>query len=486
MDSKTSISRLADCPAGKIPYLEGELRDRFRDWLTEHGPLAVVSDNEVRLFQDFGLRREADGQLVLFEKIDIDTHHEVPDCLLSELGQRATEAANMRLRLLLLDKLRESTGRDYRMLDLARIAPYMFSPEPFRPICLPYAAALQKASQALRAMLDKQVAKLCAKALPGGASLVLYNAIVRNRTGWQEMLETAPGLLPVAAQAIERHWLPSDGQVQQQLKAAILQEGYAARDWRMLTRLPLSHTRWILQQHGLEACLKIAQHWAQVNAGSPPAELFRRGAEACLDPYRPLAIPDWFDRGALAEYPARQAADTDKAFLHREYPDALDWLRAYLAAGGQPDKQQRRAGWHWIARQSAAWHEEAVRMAARMKGARSHACDHWESLVAAYWDGEYEVVPLLTRADLAAEGLRMHHCVGGYSRQCYAGYSRIFSIRLAGKTLATAEINYYADRRWRLGQVRGPCNAEAPAAILAVAQRLAARYTGESLARKTT
>lgn len=486
MNPETFIPRLADCPAGKIPYLEGELRDRFRDWLTEHGPLAVISDNEVRLFKDSGLRREADGRLVLFEQIDIDTHHEVPDCLLSELGQRAAEAAYMRLRLLLLDKLRQSTGRDYRMLDLARIAPYMFSPEAFRSICRPYEAALQKAGQALRAMLDKKVAKLCAKAMPGGASLALYNAIVGNRRCWEEMLEAAPGLLPVAAQAIERHWLPADGEVQQQLKAAVLQEGCAARDWRMLASLPLSHTRWILQQHGLEACLKMAQHWAQVNAGIPPLDLFRRSAETCLALYRPLTIPDWFDRAALVEYPARQAANTDKPFLRREYVDALDWLRTYLAAGGQPDKQQRRAGWHWIDHQSAAWHEEAVRMAARIKDARSHPGDRWESLVTAYRDGEYEIVPLLTSADLAAEGRRMHNCVGSYDHQCYAGYTRIFSIRQAGKPLATAEINYYHDRRWRLGQVRGPCNTGAPAAILAVAQRLAARYTGESLAQKTT
>jgi hypothetical protein len=486
MEPETSIRRLADCPAGKIPYLEGELRERFRDWLTAHGPLAVISDNEVRLFKDFGLRRDADGRLVLFEQIDIDTHHEVPDCLLSELGQRAVEAANMRLRLLLLDKLRQFTGRDYRMLDLARIVPYTLSPEPFRSICMPYEDALQKAALALRGMLDKQVAKLCAKAMPGRATLTLYNAMVRNRACWDEILESAPGLLPVAAHAIERHWLPPDGMVLQQLKVAVLREGYAARDWRMLARLPLSHTRWIMEQHGLEACLKMAQHWAWVNAGIPPADLFRRSAETCLALYRKLTIPDWFDRAALTEYPARQAANTDKPFLRREYVDALDWLRTYLEAGGQPDKQQRRAGWHWIDRQSAAWHEEAVRMAARMEEARSHPGDHWESLVTAYGDGEYEIVPLLTRAELAAEGRRMHNCVGSYDLPCYAGYTRIFSIRQAGKPLATAELTYCWDRRWRLGQVRGPCNTGAPAAILAVAQRLAARYTGESLAQKTT
>jgi hypothetical protein len=51
-----------------------------------------------------------------------------------------------------------------------------------------------------------------------------------------------------------------------------------------------------------------------------------------------------------------------------------------------------------------------------------------------------EIVELTVPGDLFLEGKTMRHCVDGYGDACYSGKSRIFSLRLQGKSLATAEL----------------------------------------------
>jgi hypothetical protein len=56
-------------------------------------------------------------------------------------------------------------------------------------------------------------------------------------------------------------------------------------------------------------------------------------------------------------------------------------------------------------------------------------------------DKGIEAVPLGNAAELAEEGQRMQHCVGGYWRHCFLGESHIVSLRKPnGESLSTLEI----------------------------------------------
>lgn len=86
---------------------------------------------------------------------------------------------------------------------------------------------------------------------------------------------------------------------------------------------------------------------------------------------------------------------------------------------------------------------------------------------------------LLSPGELAKEGEEMHHCVGSYWPECIAG-DRIFALRLADGERATAQYHPIVggdagdDPRYRLVQLRGPCNRKPSAAMFAWARTVAA------------
>ena len=87
---------------------------------------------------------------------------------------------------------------------------------------------------------------------------------------------------------------------------------------------------------------------------------------------------------------------------------------------------------------------------------------------------------------LAREGEAMHHCVGGYWQRCVDG-DRIFALRLADGERATAQYapriveGGVADTRYRLVQLRGPCNRDVSAAMRGFAQWVEIRLNAEGL-----
>ncbi|MCX8017335.1 MAG: HIRAN domain-containing protein, partial [Rhodocyclaceae bacterium] len=86
---------------------------------------------------------------------------------------------------------------------------------------------------------------------------------------------------------------------------------------------------------------------------------------------------------------------------------------------------------------------------------------------------------LLSPQELAAEGEAMHHCVGGYWMQAVAG-DRLFALTLADGERATAQYHpkfceeVAQDMRYRLVQLRGPCNRQTSRAMQAWAARIEA------------
>ncbi|MEQ1437993.1 HIRAN domain-containing protein [Fontimonas sp. SYSU GA230001] len=103
---------------------------------------------------------------------------------------------------------------------------------------------------------------------------------------------------------------------------------------------------------------------------------------------------------------------------------------------------------------------------------------------------------LLSPAELAREGEELRHCVGSYWPDCVAG-DRIFALRLADGERATAQYHPSLhdesphDTRYRLVQLRGPCNGEvspamtAWAAVVAVALNAPSRQEARRAALET-
>ncbi len=84
----------------------------------------------------------------------------------------------------------------------------------------------------------------------------------------------------------------------------------------------------------------------------------------------------------------------------------------------------------------------------------------WDSALATFEVGGYQVVPLTSSWALRQEGCGMQHCVGGYDEMCAKGRARVFSIRdLLGHRVATVAL-IFQDDDWHLEQIKGLANAD--------------------------
>lgn len=85
----------------------------------------------------------------------------------------------------------------------------------------------------------------------------------------------------------------------------------------------------------------------------------------------------------------------------------------------------------------------------------------------------FEIVPLRSGEDLIEEGTLMRHCVPSYMRDILAARSCIYSVRNAGRRVATLELaSGYGPAVVK--QIKGPCNARVRNDVLAAANAFAA------------
>jgi hypothetical protein len=82
-----------------------------------------------------------------------------------------------------------------------------------------------------------------------------------------------------------------------------------------------------------------------------------------------------------------------------------------------------------------------------------------------FWPDEIEIdeftfVALRSGRQLMLEGRRMKHCVGSYIRDVMKGFSRIYSVRIEAKRVATVQFS-----EQRLAQAKGPCNRPVSKAV---------------------
>lgn len=145
------------------------------------------------------------------------------------------------------------------------------------------------------------------------------------------------------------------------------------------------------------------------------------------------------------------------------------------------------------------WHAALGRQMAEQKVATGLGVGFTDAVDYAPFSNEpvtvdgFVFAPLRSCEDLYIEGAAMRHCVASYSQAVIAGRSRIFSVRQAGRRVATLELgrplqmgrevsvaldgrHYYAtidsssagpSLGWRMVQLKGPCNSRPQAGVAA-------------------
>lgn len=89
----------------------------------------------------------------------------------------------------------------------------------------------------------------------------------------------------------------------------------------------------------------------------------------------------------------------------------------------------------------AVWHRRAASIAA-MRHERRADRPGWPAICQPWLnpDGDHEIIPLTTAADLVEEGNVLEHCVGSYYEPCRRGDRQILSLRRNGAHAATIEL----------------------------------------------
>jgi hypothetical protein len=183
-----------------------------------------------------------------------------------------------------------------------------------------------------------------------------------------------------------------------------------------------------------------------------------------------------------------------KRFLSGDMQLAWDWFRnqgrdAGVRFAGEEDAARplvltKHSTWASVMRSQHEWHatraererqrREANQQAHQAWQARQDART-WESALADCEVSGVQVLPLTTGRALREEGEQMAHCVGGYVDACARGGSRIFALA-HGAARATVELVQAGKQGWKVRQVFGPRNSEAPKPLAEAARALAKRY----------
>lgn len=157
--------------------------------------------------------------------------------------------------------------------------------------------------------------------------------------------------------------------------------------------------------------------------------------------------------------------------------DTRDFLRAALEEPALPEiaaeLDMQRLCLAWLARRGLAslldaslrWHAQPLVAHVPNEGVPDSLPSIWSGTGS---DGSYELEgwgtarEILTQADLYDEGETMHHCVGGYWRDCAMDGVRIVHLALTNGETATAQYRLGGPREnpiFELEELRGPYNA---------------------------
>jgi hypothetical protein len=142
--------------------------------------------------------------------------------------------------------------------------------------------------------------------------------------------------------------------------------------------------------------------------------------------------------------------------------DLLDWVRAKEGSGREFVTRSftPAMGLKAATQASQEWHEAVATHADCRQGLELPP--PW---FPAAKQGAFEIIPIVTAADLYREGQAMHHCVATYADRVREGACYVFSVRQSGNRVATVSL-FQRGAQVLIEQVRGPCNSSPTTAIM--------------------
>ena len=158
-----------------------------------------------------------------------------------------------------------------------------------------------------------------------------------------------------------------------------------------------------------------------------------------------------------------------------ELTDMLDWfadeadtLTTHWFKQPYGGLQQRSERWHYaqlerqriFAQQLEAQYQAdvAAMLAYEQEWKANLAKTAWSSPVTVFEHSGLKFVCLLNHEQLQLEGWEMDHCVGSYTKQCFSGFSLIFSISSNDARIGTLEMHKDTSSRWKPLQFKGKRN----------------------------
>jgi hypothetical protein len=158
--------------------------------------------------------------------------------------------------------------------------------------------------------------------------------------------------------------------------------------------------------------------------------------------------------------------------------DIADWVRAGKPSPARPGyRAPPPAGHEFVVRPftpsmslktvtalSAEWHEA---VAVAMDGPDAAFPPPWYPAAKV---GDFDILPIERSAELYREGAAMHHCIGTYVDAVQSGGCYVYSMRQAGKRIATFAL-VRCTVSAGLSEIRGPCNAQVPKETVAAVRR---------------
>ena len=161
-----------------------------------------------------------------------------------------------------------------------------------------------------------------------------------------------------------------------------------------------------------------------------------------------------------------------------ESTEIIDYVR-HMNREGRPVESKTYRG---LARKSNLWHrelneEKINRQWNELIQRQNGQYRAWTSAIdQPFTEGPYTITPLKSEYDLYRESLNMNHCVIQYGQQCSNHSSRIFSIRMNGRKLATTQISN-TPQGWDPAQTKGPHNHPVSDDLREIAGRIAELYS---------
>ena len=151
--------------------------------------------------------------------------------------------------------------------------------------------------------------------------------------------------------------------------------------------------------------------------------------------------------GLVMEGEAHDASDADAAL-------AADAVAASLF--------HRDRRWESLLDMSLRWHATIGRLSEALAGLQGDDGPYPHPLAASTGLLDVAFDPLLSARELAAEGLAMHHCVGGRAPMARTGGAMVMALS-SPEGRSTAEVCPRHGGGWSVVQHRGPRNADPPA-----------------------